>query len=368
MICRPMRSIALILLATACRKPTALPTFEQALNQAAGTSEAQVAEAQRPDYRDGFLNGARMIQEAVKAGKKPFMPRMGKGPSVARPLGPLPEGATIIEDDPPTVEMDPETGLQIRFVHPDFTAAFARGQVDGFQWALARHPADLIHPKALPNLPDSWQAWPEKGPVSLAGTGMDVDLVWTPRLLAWSIRERGFPSKRTWRPVPAWVHPSKAALTGDAFWIDSEKGVLGLDLDTGAIRRVEAVQPRLELPSQDPWGEGEPSEAVWKAFQQRERAKVDAERGGNLEAVAKGDSEAMLKLGWGSEDLAEGAGWFRKAAEHGNAQGMYEWGVRLYQGRGVPENREEARTWFEKAVQAGHPSAAEVIKGLFATK
>lgn len=368
MKCLSMISVALLFMATACQKPSAVPTFDQTLVRAAGASEIAIPEADRLDYREGFLNGARMVEEAVKAGRKPFMPRLGQGPGAARPMGPLPEGASIIEEEPPVVEMDPKTGLQIRFVHADFTAAFARGQVDGFQWALARHPADLIHPKVPPSLPDSWDPWPERGGISLVGPMVNVDLLWTPGLLAWSIRERGFPSKRNWRPIPAWVRPTQAALTWDAFWIDTERGTLGMDLETGAIRRVGPMLPRVEMASHDPWSEKEATEAEWAAFQKREQAKDDAERAGYLEAAGKGDPEAMLKLGWGCEDPSETAHWFRLAAEKGHRQGMFELGVRLYQGRGVVENRGEAKDWFQKAEKAGHPSAAEVLRELFGSK
>lgn len=357
-----LKGAAILLLATvlACRKPAVLPNFDQDLNRAAGASEAQVAEAQRPDYREGFLNGARMVEEAVKAGRKPFMPRLGKGPSPYVPAGPLPEGAAIIEDEPPVVEMDPDTGLQLRLVHADFTAAFARGQVDGFQWGLARHPADLIHPKAAPRMPGAWEAWPANGgALALAGSSMNVDLVWTPGLLAWSIRERGFPPRRNWRPVPAWVQPKRGALTDDAFWIETDKGALGLDLETGAIRRVEVVDPQMQAGG---------DEAAAEAYEKRWKAEVEAARPKNLEAAAKGDTEAMMELAWGTEDPAEELDWFRKAANLGNTRAMVELGTRFYQGRGVPENREEAKAWFQKAARMGNASASEVLKGLFETK
>lgn len=365
MKCTLLLSLPFLLMVLACQKPTTLPTFEQILNKAAGVAEGQMTETQRPDYREGFLNGARMVEEAIKAGRKPFMPRLGEGPSQVRPLGPLPEGAEIIEDEPPVVEMDTTTGLQFRFVRADFTAAFARGQVDGFQWGLARHPAELLHPKAPPEWPSVWEPFPEKGGISLSGTVGEVDLIWAPGLLAWSIRERGFPSKRNWRPVPAWIHPTQAGLSEDAFWIDSEKGTLGLDLETGAIRRVGPLRPPMERLIPASGTKEERSEAEWEAFRKREQAKENAERPGYLEAAGKGDLEAMLKLGWGSADPAESVDWFRKAAEGGDAQAMMEMGTRLYQGRCVQKNLEEAKAWFQKAEKAGHPTAAEVLRVLF---
>jgi hypothetical protein len=259
--------------------------------------------------------------------------------------------------------MDPETGLQLRFVRADFTAAFARGQVDGFQWGLARHPADLIHPKAPPKVPELWQPWPTKGgSLALSGSALELDLIWVPGMLAWNIRERGFPGRRNWRPVPAWVRPIRVALGDDAFWVDTDKGALGLDLETGAIRRVAPVLAQREATTELPQEDGE---ATWQAYEQRWQAEEDAARPGRLEAAAKGNPEAMLALGWATNDATEAAGWFRKAAELGNAQGMFELAVRLYQGRSVSENREEAKAWFQKAAKAGHPSAAEVLKGLF---
>lgn len=353
-------AVFLLLLTLACRKPVPAPTFDQALLRAAAASEMALDDAHRPDYREGFLNGARMVEEAVKAGRKPFMPRMGKGPSPYQPAGPLPEGATIVQDEPLQVEVDAATGLQLREVHADFTAAFARGQVDGFQWALARHPADLIQPKAPPALPAIWDAWPaEGGALALSSQALNVDVVSMPGLLAWSIRERGFPPRRNWRPVPAWVQPTRAGLVGDAFWIDTEKGALGLDLDTGAIRRVETGLPK---------SVAEDGEAAWARYEKEWRAEADAARPKQLAAAAKGDAKAMLELAWGCEDSAEATSWFRRAAEAGDAQGMLEFGTRLYQGRGITENRGEAKAWFQKAAAAGHPSADEVLKGLFGAK
>jgi hypothetical protein len=44
---------------------------------------------------------------------------------------------------------------------------------------------------------------------------------------------------------------------------------------------------------------------------------------------------------------------------------MYEVGVRCFQGRGVSEDKAEARRWFEKAAAQGHPGAKEALEGLF---
>jgi TPR repeat protein len=46
---------------------------------------------------------------------------------------------------------------------------------------------------------------------------------------------------------------------------------------------------------------------------------------------------------------------FRKAAEAGNLNSMFELGILLATGRGVAENNTEAVKWFRKSADAGHP-------------
>ena len=75
----------------------------------------------------------------------------------------------------------------------------------------------------------------------------------------------------------------------------------------------------------------------------------------------KGDREAMLKLaheyfhGLNSRrpDPTVAAYWYRRAAEAGVPEGMYNYAVCLINGSGVHRNRYEAVQWFRKAADAG---------------
>ena len=74
-----------------------------------------------------------------------------------------------------------------------------------------------------------------------------------------------------------------------------------------------------------------------------------------------GDKESMLKLAHeyfhGSEsrrpDRTIASYWYRKAAEAGVPEGMYNYGVCLLNGYGTNRNRYEAVQWFRKAADAG---------------
>jgi TPR repeat protein len=59
-----------------------------------------------------------------------------------------------------------------------------------------------------------------------------------------------------------------------------------------------------------------------------------------------------------SADLSACADWCRLGAELGSTAAQNEWGVCLLHGRGVTPNAAQAGQWFERAAQAGDPSAA----------
>jgi TPR repeat protein len=84
-----------------------------------------------------------------------------------------------------------------------------------------------------------------------------------------------------------------------------------------------------------------------------------------LAKAAQGDAEAMVALGQDAEDLVEEVDWYRRAAEAGSAEGLYHLAVCCFQGRGVPEDKAEARRWFQRAAAAGHAGAREALAGLF---
>jgi TPR repeat protein len=82
-------------------------------------------------------------------------------------------------------------------------------------------------------------------------------------------------------------------------------------------------------------------------------------------AAAKGDTDAMVKLGCsyslGSgvvKDRAKAALWFSKAADAGNTSGMVHLGM-LHEniGFGVPHDESQAAAWYRKAADLGDTSA-----------
>lgn len=78
---------------------------------------------------------------------------------------------------------------------------------------------------------------------------------------------------------------------------------------------------------------------------------------GNVEAQVA----LAKKLQWGgdgifSDDVAA-LGWWRKAAEQGNAEAEAEMGMRYVTGMGVEADLEEAKTWLEKAAAKKRPEA-----------
>ncbi len=90
------------------------------------------------------------------------------------------------------------------------------------------------------------------------------------------------------------------------------------------------------------------------------------------EEALKGDREAMLKLAHeyfhGSAarhpDPTVAAYWYRKAAEAGVPEGMYNYAVCLMNGSGVHRNRYEAVQWFRKAAEAGVLMARLHVAGI----
>ena len=61
------------------------------------------------------------------------------------------------------------------------------------------------------------------------------------------------------------------------------------------------------------------------------------------------------------KDFAKGVEWLTKAALHGNAPAQYNLG-RMYQwGKGVEKDLQQARFWFQKAIDNGHEKAKEAL-------
>ena len=61
------------------------------------------------------------------------------------------------------------------------------------------------------------------------------------------------------------------------------------------------------------------------------------------------------------KDFAKGVEWLTKAALQGNAPAQYNLG-RMYQwGKGVEKDLQQARFWFQKAIDNGHEKAKEAL-------
>ncbi len=66
----------------------------------------------------------------------------------------------------------------------------------------------------------------------------------------------------------------------------------------------------------------------------------------------------MYRYGLGvPQDDAEAWGWWRKAAEQGNAGAQSNLGVMYRKGQGVPQDDAEAVGWWRKAAEQGHATA-----------
>ncbi len=287
------------------------------MDTAARAAAASLPAAQQADFIEGFRMGARMVWEATTQRRVPWLPRVGEAAPVPLPEAALALGA-VAEDPGPRVELDPGTGFPIRFLDPA-GGNFGPGEVAGFGWALTPVREHLCHPRDLPAFPEAtaWKAWQPQG-VLLSSPGLQVRVDLIGNALLWTWEGNGFPPQHRWRRSPDWLVPRALALRDRALWIATEAhGSVALDLESGLVVALQAGSP--------------PAPAATHA----------------------------------AEDLPERATWFRKAAEAGNADGMYELGILLYQGRGVAEDQGEARRWFQGAAKAGNPKAREVLEGLF---
>lgn len=56
--------------------------------------------------------------------------------------------------------------------------------------------------------------------------------------------------------------------------------------------------------------------------------------------------------------------WYRKAADAGDAAGMFNLGIMYEDGRGMPRDDAQALSWFRKAADAGNQNAVQALKRL----
>ncbi|MBL8916421.1 MAG: sel1 repeat family protein [Archangium sp.] len=87
-------------------------------------------------------------------------------------------------------------------------------------------------------------------------------------------------------------------------------------------------------------------------------------------AYRSGSAEAAMWLGWKrdfddpGEKWREAAAWYRRAAENGVVEGMFNLAVCLERGLGIRADAQAARRWFEKAARAGDKDAIRKLASL----
>jgi TPR repeat protein len=100
-----------------------------------------------------------------------------------------------------------------------------------------------------------------------------------------------------------------------------------------------------------------------QAIGKREKASARAERWTAERWLADGIF-VDGKQAYAAKDYAEAARQWRRAADAGHADAMFNLAELYGNGRGVPQDAAEAARWFRKAVDAGSPSAMEHLRRL----
>jgi TPR repeat protein len=78
----------------------------------------------------------------------------------------------------------------------------------------------------------------------------------------------------------------------------------------------------------------------------------------------KGDAHSQIELAQYSDDPAESAKWYRKAAEQGDVFAQKSLGYLYSNGKGVTQDYEEAAKWYRKAAAQGSDDAKEELNKL----
>ena len=88
-------------------------------------------------------------------------------------------------------------------------------------------------------------------------------------------------------------------------------------------------------------------------------------------AAEEGDADSQYNLGWmykngrGVEkDDKKAVKWVRKAAEQGIADAEYNLGVSYAEGSGIEQDDKEAAKWYRKAAEQGDERAKAALKKL----
>ena len=346
----------------ACQRPNALLTTPVEAGRKAADG---VPELDRPDFIDGFQNGAVMVQLALRKGRKPYLIRADSRSAAPRLLSALPDGVELAYV-PLGPEVDLATGLQVRGPVGEPGGAFARGQEAGFQWALTGFTKELssqglLLARTLPHAPTDWSKWPEQDDrVQLTSSAISGTVTWFPGGLAWETEVGGFPAQRRWRAFPGAMKPDYGSLAADALWLElREQGAVALDLESGAVLQTLPAQGHDQPVGYDSDGEylaaerrklKEPSQ-VAKMAELRQRA-------------AQGIPQAMYELARALvvsdqefDGLCPRIVWILEAARRGQVQAMLDAAGFYYGGLGVPQDLAEARRWLDLAVATGSEDA-----------
>jgi TPR repeat protein len=84
-------------------------------------------------------------------------------------------------------------------------------------------------------------------------------------------------------------------------------------------------------------------------------------------SARQGDPRAMFSLGqmaYDERDHADALVWFRRAADKGHARSLFWIGKLLWRGSGIPTDKKQAMTLFQKAAAAKIPEARRVLRFL----
>jgi hypothetical protein len=359
---RAFAGATLLILLCACAKPRTVPWSEQ-VQGAARPLAGELTPAERKDFETGFANGASMVQQALRSGYRPYRPVAELPAAAPRLLGPVPADLAPVVVRP-TPNVDPATGLLMFPADTFGSAAFGRGQAQGFDWALASIGQSLVKPVAKPQPPAEWMPWKDLQTGNLDCGDLACSVKWAPGLLAWALDTRGFPQRRSWRPWAEPEAPAWAGLSQGSLWIETrDRQVFVIDLATSGILEVrEAVShpvPAWQAPENQVPADRAPDSPETLAELARLREAAGTGKPGDL--IALGNLLAVL----GSSGEQEAWTCYQRAAELGDADAMILLAVWLYHGRGVPEDRAAARLWVDRALRAGHPEAAAVLQQLF---
>ncbi len=289
-----------------------------------------------------------------------------------RPGGSLPPGVTV-EESAPRVEVDLATGMPLAPMLGSGDAAWRRGVSDGFAWALELERAPmalrgLLHPMKAPELPppSEWKTWPDLRPeMILHGEASDHLRLWRQDLLSWRSDERGFPTRRCWRPLTPRLRFHHIAAHGGLLWLDTyDSGTLALDRGTGLIVAVLTSVHTAPKVAREAAG--------WIHTFREETASLLDHWGVSGDVLARaaqnGDSLSCLKLGLEllPTEPQRGIGLLQKGAVAGGSHAQITLALTYLEGApGLAKDPRQAWIWLKTAAEQQSSRAEEGLKALF---